>query len=150
MAVFVFLILAAADPVGTAVDVHDGDTLTLSIDGTRERIRLAGIDAPELGQAFGPEARKGLRDLVAGRELRVVRRGRDRYGRTLADVYAGETHLNREMVLQGLAWQFTRYDRSDGLLRAQFDAYEAERGLWGFVGNAKPVPPWQWRSARRR
>lgn len=61
---------AAEILTGTVVKVADGDTFTLLVDGrTQYRIRLHGIDAPEIkgGQPFSRVARQTLADLVAGR-----------------------------------------------------------------------------------
>ncbi|MDX1375545.1 MAG: thermonuclease family protein, partial [Burkholderiales bacterium] len=72
----------AATLLGRVVGVSDGDTITvLGADRARERVRLAGIDAPESRQAFGAAARRGLAGLVFGAEVRVEYAKRDRYGR---------------------------------------------------------------------
>jgi micrococcal nuclease len=77
----------------------DGDTIRCG----DERIRLTGIDAPELGRCKPRRRRCALGDGAASRralqaammkgELRIVRLGRDRYGRTLAVVFAGKANL---------------------------------------------------------
>jgi endonuclease YncB( thermonuclease family) len=86
----------------------DGDSLVMA--GTR--IRLEGIDAPELGQncgraggdyACGREARAALARLVAGRDVTCESRQNDRYGRALAVCAAGGVELNRAMVEAGWA-----------------------------------------------
>jgi micrococcal nuclease len=77
----------------------DGDTIRCG----DERIRLTGIDAPELGRCQprrrrcvsgdGAASRRALQAAMAKGELRIVRLGRDRYGRTLAVVFAGKANL---------------------------------------------------------
>lgn len=125
------------------VSVHDGDTITVvDAENHQHKIRLAGIDAPELGQPFGRVAKHALADRVGGQTVTIEWKSKDRYGRLLGDVRLAECWINREMVESGLAWQFVRYDRSESLFRAEFDAIEAERGVWSTPDR---VPPWAWR-----
>src|SRR5690606_34119540 len=83
--------------------VADGDSLTLN----GERIRLKGIDAPELDQlclrdgssyACGREARGELQRLINGRQVSCTGSERDQYGRLLGTCSLGETELNKAMV----------------------------------------------------
>jgi len=101
------LLLAApswAELAGRVVAVHDGDTITVFVGGRDLRVRLAGIDAPERGQPFNNASRHALEARVAGREVRVVGRGRDGYGRILGRVYVGSFDVNAEQVRAGFAW----------------------------------------------
>ena len=102
-------------PVGTAsVRVVDGDTL--DVEG--ERVRLANIDAPEMppkskcaAEADGALAATArLETLVSGGGLTLERTGVDRYGRTLAHVYAGEADVGRSLIAAGLVrpWEGRR------------------------------------------
>ncbi len=72
----------------------DGDSLRCG----RERIRLYDVYAAELNEPGGREARAKLRRLISSGELRIVRRGRDRYGRTLADLYVNGHKIVQEDV----------------------------------------------------
>jgi endonuclease YncB( thermonuclease family) len=69
---------------GRCVGVHDGDSMTLLVDtpeGKRQaKIRLDGIDAPELGQPFGRVSRAGLAEMFFDKQCRVESRGADKYG----------------------------------------------------------------------
>ncbi len=109
--------------------VGDGDSLTLA----GRRIRLVGIDAPELQQscrrdgadyACGRAARETLRALVG--QHAVVCRGHeeDRFGRLLAVCHVGEIELNRAMVEKGWAVSYGRYGQAERQARAE------ARGLW--------------------
>jgi hypothetical protein len=86
-------------PVWRVVSVHDGDTLR-AIDERKaeQRIRLAGIDAPERGQPFGNVARKRLAALTMGKAVAVDVEDRDRYGRTAARLKADGLDVGRQMV----------------------------------------------------
>lgn len=134
---------AQAELAGRVVSVHDGDTISVRSAGRVVRIRLHGIDAPEGGQAFGNAARRALADRLAGREVRVLERGSDGFGRTLGVVWLGEENVNALQVQDGWAWVFRRYSSDARLIALEAEAKAARRGLWR---DAHPVPPWQWRS----
>jgi len=124
----------------TVERVADGDTLTaLTGSATKLRIRLAGIDAPEIphgrapGQPFGVEAQTHLRRLVGSRSVRVEALGPDIYRRLLAVIWVGETNVNLEMVRAGLA-EIYRGARCQLYCReleeAERSARELRRGMW--------------------
>jgi micrococcal nuclease len=121
---------------GQVVSVHDGDTLTVIIDGHTEKVRLIGIDAPELGQApWGEEARSALRALVENKTVRLETdiKHRDQYGRLLGYIFAGETFVNLELIRQGHAVLYTvppNVAHVDEYRKAQTEAREAGRGVW--------------------
>ena len=95
----------------TVLSIHDGDTMTLRFDlGRRiyseDSIRLYRINAPELSQAGGKEARDYLRSLVPlGALVRVQthKNARDKYGRWLGDVWYNSICLNDHLVDSGHA-----------------------------------------------
>ena len=127
------------------VNVHDGDTITVE-DSFRNQIkvRLAKIDAPELTQESGREARKHLCNLIENTNVRIDSTGKDDYGRTLAIVYDQYgTEINLKMVKDGWAWHFKKYDQSYNYTQAEDTAKWQGKGLWRY-GN--PTPPWEWRS----
>ena len=139
-------VLAQAETVtGRVVGISDGDTLTLRID-RRERlgIRLAGIDAPELDQPYGVEARRALASLARDRTARVEVVDRDDYGRLVGTVYVGGRKINAALVEQGAAWVYRRYNRDPQLPVLEAQAQDARRGLWGLPAWQR-VPPWEWR-----
>lgn len=129
----------------------DGDSIEL--DGTR--IRLSGIDAPEMGQscigpdgagfACGRRARAELERLVGGRDLACRREGRDRYQRVLASCRAGEADLSVAMVASGwaLAYAGAAGDRLRGIERR---ARDASAGLW--AGRFERPEDWRHRAGR--
>lgn len=148
--VAVLLLLAAhataSELTGTVVGVHDGDTITVKSDGRTRRIRLACIDAPELGQSFGSRAKQRLSDLVMRRTVRVDVVDEDDYGRLVGRVLTDDGDANLAMVRAGFAWHY-RYHcpRDAALAEAEKDARAERRGLW--VEN-DPVPPYRWRRSR--
>lgn len=135
----------AAAVSGRVVGITDGDTLAVLIDQTPVKIRLEGIDAPEKRQAFGSASKAALSALVAGCTVSIAPTGKDRYGRTLARVHCGGVDVGREMIRQGMAWHFIRYNQDADLAGAEMAARGAKRGLWA---DKAPVAPWEWRKAR--
>ena len=71
---------------GRVVGVSDGDTLTVLRERTPVKVRLFGIDCPQMGQDFGSRAKQFTSELVFGKTVTVVPHDMDRYGRTVADV----------------------------------------------------------------
>ncbi len=145
-------IAASAVLACVIVGVSDGDTLTARCESTTEtaaqtlKVRLAEIDAPEKAQPFGATSKAHLATLCFGRAAQVRAQTVDRYGRTVARVWCEGVDANAEQVRVGLAWAYERYLKDERLRVVQADAREAQRGLWA---DSRPVPPWEWRRARR-
>lgn len=139
-------------PEALVVAIHDGDTVSVvrSGDSAREevRIRLASIDAPEKGQAFGGHAKRALSQLAYRQYVRLWEFGQDKYGRTLARLYRSDDGLdiNLELVRRGFAWHYLRYSNESALSAAEQTARSRRLGLWN---DESPVPPWQYRGPRR-
>ena len=127
---------------GKVVKVVDGDTFDLMSD-KKIRVRMFGIDSPERGQAYNVKAKEFTAALIAGKEINVTIRNKDRYGRFVSDVYLDDgTYVNAELVKAGYAWLFTRYSNDEELARLQEDARNGKRGLWQ---DDHPIPPWEFR-----
>lgn len=95
--------------IGTILAVHDGDTVTLITDSEVRKIRLAGIDAPELKQAYGIESRNALKQDVLNQTVTVDTNKTDRYGRAVGKVLLNREDVNLKQVSRGLAWVYTDY-----------------------------------------
>ena len=92
----------AADFSGPVVSVLDGDTIEVLHNTHAERIRLNGIDCPEKGQAYGNRAKQAASALVFGKEVTLQTYGKDKYGRTIADVLLSDgTNVNHTLVKDG-------------------------------------------------
>ncbi|MDQ6982261.1 MAG: thermonuclease family protein [Mariprofundus sp.] len=119
--------------------VFDGDTFR-----TRggERIRLLGINTPEVGhdkqpeQPYAKQAKLRLIQLIMGKsvQLRLDKEKRDKYGRTLAHIYLRDGRwINNIMVAEGLAQVYTfapNFSRTVELLQSESEAIHDVRGLW--------------------
>jgi len=119
--------------------IFDGDTFRTR---SGERIRLLGINTPEVAhnaqreQAYAKQAKRRLRQLIMGKSVRLHldKEKRDKYGRTLAQVYLRDGRwVNNILVAEGLAHVYTfapNFYRADALLRTEQMARTDMRGLW--------------------
>lgn len=133
--------------VVTVISITDGDTVIVAHGGKPEKVRLLDIDSPEKSQAYGRAAKRFLSDLVFMREVRIERRGRDKYGRTLATLYLADgTDINAELLRNGCAWLYKAKGGGNSLYKNLMrDARNAQLGLWA---EASPIAPWDYRKAR--
>ena len=149
---------AHADVSGPAC-VTDGDTLV--VNGKRQhtrcvggtRVRLFGIDAPELkqkckhanGRDFlcGRAAAAFLLEHVRGRAVECRGNSEDRYGRLIAVCFVGGKDLNAMMVGEG--WALAYRDYSEKYVPQENVARDAGKGIWAM----QFVPPWEWRRMKR-
>ena len=139
--------------------VVDGDSLEVQHAGLfkfRRRpfaVRLYGIDAPELAQPYGDEARRELESLVRRGGIRMEEIATDRYGRCVGLLYRrrkgrGQS-INRDMVRSGMAYWYRQYGGRDlGFPDAEADAQSKRRGVWRERGGAQR--PWDYRADQRR
>jgi endonuclease YncB( thermonuclease family) len=156
IAAFLCLPIAAQQPqtfTGQVVGVSDGGTITVLDVSTRQRkIRFNGIDAPELGQAFGSRSKQSLSDLVLNQVVTETGSKIDRYGRLVGKVRLGGRDIGLLQIERGLAWFFRQYahelSREDARAyeRAEMNARSERRGLWV---DPAPVPPWEYRAQQR-
>lgn len=129
------------------IDVPDGDTLLVLRNKTRLTVKLPGIDAPELDQPYGKEAKHHAAKLVKGKvvTIDIMQPGNPVYG---AVRFQKSRILAHEMVKAGMAWA-TTMDKSSMLAEAQEAAKTARLGLWANSEEEDPIPPWEWRAKKR-
>jgi len=142
---------------GRVTHVQDGDSFILQVAGRRQRVRMASIDAPELGQSsrqrpgqpYARAARTALARWIAGKTLTLTCFETDAYDRHVCDVPLNDdgahTTANRRMVALGLAWanrQRPEFLRDPALDKLERTARTQQRGLWH---DRHPVAPWVWR-----
>ncbi len=132
---------------GSVISVHDGDTISVVSRTHVEKVRLAGIDCPELRQAFGPRAKQFTSRLAFGQMVMVRVRDIDPQGRKIGDVTLPDGRsLSRELVAAGFAWRSTKSSKNKELARLERDARRMKRGLWA---DAHPEPPWEFRRVNK-
>jgi micrococcal nuclease len=136
--------------------IFDGDTIWIDqIDCDSKHIltenlklRLIGIDAPEMEQQFGKESKLCLSQLIGKNSIKLKTYGRDRYQRILAKIMVGEVDINLTMIKKGCAWFYRQYqdslDENDQKLYDQAEQI-AQRQFLGLFKNVKALPPWVWR-----
>ena len=135
----------------TLVSVGDGDTVRVtSRQGEKVTIRLACIDAPETSQgSSGKWSTKSLKGMIQGKSISLKPQVKDRYGRTVAEIYVGSTNINLQMVRKGAAFTYRQYlkqcDR-DAYLNAESMAKRDKQGVWGPY---QTQLPWEYRRSRR-
>ena len=124
--------------------VIDGDTVEAELDNTA--YRLWGIDAPEISQPMGREAKQLLtQELPEGRVIQAYMVGKDPYGRHLAILgEPRQTTANYKMVSRGMAWVYPTNGHNGCLQSAERDARSLNTGLWG-QGGLTPQEPWEYR-----
>jgi micrococcal nuclease len=133
---------------GNVTHVVDGDTVDVRLDnGRRERVRLIGIDTPEVGQCGFAKASGYAHTVALGRTAVLVgdatQTTRDRYGRLLAYVWAGGRDLGYQQLERGFARVYV-YDRPFQRLPAYRRAERAGRGrpdsIWRGCSAPAPAP----------
>ena len=142
-----------ADVNGVISRVIDADTVVLKSDqGINYKIRLLGIDAPEINQVYGKEATIYLSNKVLGKNLRVLGENKDRYHRLLGKLILNDNDINLDLVKNGMAWHYKFYKKSqekkDQLLYSNAEIYAKVNNL-GLWAKKMPMPPWQWRKKNK-
>ena len=135
----------------TLVSVGDGDTVRITAKaGNKVTIRLACIDAPETSQgSSGKWSTATLKGLIQGKPISLKPQVKDRYGRTVAEIYQGSTNVNLEMVKRGAAFAYRKYLKqcdSDAYLTAETAAMNRKLGVWGPY--KVDLKPWDYRRNR--
>lgn len=135
----IILLLLTLTCFGTTTKVTrviDGDTFETE---TGERVRLVGINAPEISDIFGQEAKRHLIELIEGKTIDLetdhISNDRDRYGRLLRYVILNGKDINKQMVLDGFAFAYLKYhfeaEKETEYRKAQITAKQNSVGIWG-------------------
>lgn len=130
---------------GRVVGISDGDTLTLLTQNRQQvKIRLHGIDAPELSQAWGQRAKQALSSLTFRQIVHVQETDQDRYGRIVGIVYRNQHSINEALIASGHAWVYREYNKNKRWNTLETEARKKRRGLWKLHPNQR-IPPWDYR-----
>ena len=146
------LLLAGPASAATVLSVGDGDTMRVSDGAKRLTIRMACIDAPETAQRpHGAASRQRLQELApVGSVVTLRPQTTDKYGRTVAEVFASGRNVNLSMVSSGAAFAYRKYlsgcDRP-AYLGAEAAAQRQRIGVWAVPGGIQR--PWDWRKGTR-
>jgi micrococcal nuclease len=136
------------------VAVVDGDTIDVATEDGTVRVRLIGIDTPEIGrggeasECYAEEARTFLDELLYGQEVQLfsdaTQADVDKYGRLLRHVYAGDVDAAEAAIAAGAGYEYTYntpYERQDMYRDAERVAVEASAGLWGVCESVAAKTP---------
>jgi micrococcal nuclease len=143
-----FPILSYTQTTAKVVGIKDGDTIVVLLnDKTQQTLRLAEVDCPESGQAFGKNAKQFTSDAVFGKEITFEETDQDRWGRTIAKVYYDDNlYLSAEIIKAGMGWWYYRYSDDESLGELESEAKENKRGLWK---DPHAIAPWEFRRSER-
>jgi len=129
----------------TITKITDGDTVqAVTSEGTKLKVRLYGIDAPETakgkipGEPFGNDAREYLTSLVSHQTVRVEIRDIDRYRRMVAIIWLNERNVNLEMISAGMAEAYGEYLKQPyrtPFIQAEQGAKAQGKGIWSQGSN---------------
>lgn len=129
----------------TITKITDGDTVqAVTPEGTKLKVRLYGIDAPETakgkipGEPFGNDARDYLASLVSQKSVRVEIRDIDRYRRMVAILWLGKRNVNLEMLSAGMAEAYGEYLKTPyrgTFLQTEQEAKAQGKGIWSQGSN---------------
>ena len=119
--------------------VIDGDTIVLE---GKTRLRLRGLDAPELNYCLGPEAKTALENLVSGKKIISRDQIIDKFGRPMALVYQGNKFINLEMIKLGLVrYHSDNHSQKEVLKKAYNEAQLKEIGIFSLKCTQQKVNP---------
>lgn len=131
--------------VSEVVSITDGDTIQVMTADRELSVRLAAINAPDIGDCLHEEATAHARASVSDGRISLEVVGVDQFGRTLAHVLVDDRHINHEMVAMGLA--LVSGPQVDDpyravLLDAEQAAFDSGIGLWAgdACGATQPAP----------
>lgn len=148
-AIFIFsLSIIAVAVSGKVIRVSDGDTILIQSGSQKIRVRMYGIDAPELKQKYGEESKKYLEKRIMDKNVDIKVINQDQYGRKVGKVFYKNKDINLEMLETGNAWFYEYHAKHEKDYRKAFkNAKEQKLGLWK---DKNPQNPRNFRLDHRR
>jgi micrococcal nuclease len=133
---------------GKVIKIVDGDTFDVLTDAqTTIRIRMNGIDCPERKQDYYQVCKDALSEYIFGKKVQLITHGKDKYTRTIADVFYKKENINLTMIKNGFAWHYKKYSSDPAMTKAEIKARAAKIGLWQ-MNNA--IAPWNFRKLKKK
>jgi micrococcal nuclease len=133
---------------GKVIKIVDGDTFDVLTDAqTTIRIRMNGIDCPERKQDYYQVCKDALSEYIFGKKVQLITHGKDKYTRTIADVFYKKENINLTMIKNGFAWHYKKYSSDPAMTKAERKARAAKIGLWQ-MNNA--IAPWNFRKLKKK
>lgn len=134
-----FFLLNKVRSENLVIEVADGDTFQLK---SGKRVRLMGVDSPEIERCAGPEAKNRLSDLILGKNVELKEEVTEAYGRSMALVYQGSILINKVMLEEGWGRPDYRKNSQRDILTVAYKIGK-EKGLWTFCISSFPSLPSQ-------
>lgn len=145
---FLFIAVKCSAQTGIVYRITDGDTFRIKTKDTIFIARLYAIDCPEKKQAFGEDATRFVTDLILNKEVSYTIKSIDkRYKRLVIDCKIENSSLSELLLINGLAWHYCAYDKSEVLHTLQNIAKSNKFGLWSLENQ---VEPWIFRKLNRK
>ena len=130
------------------IGIKDGDTVEVLYEKHPIIIRLSDIDCPEKKQPYGKKAKKFVSDLIFGKEVKIVSKGKkDRWGRLIATIFINEVNVNKELVKVGLAMHFKKYSKDQSYADIEEIAKKNKVGMWE---QENVIEPWNYRKHKKK
>jgi micrococcal nuclease len=125
---------------GTVTRISDGDTVWIRTSSSSRpiKVRIQGVDAPEICQAGGQQARDALRTRLLSQTVLLKARSKDDFGRTLGTIEHAGQDVGQWLVRQGHAWSYSFRHRPSVYAKEQAAAQAQRLGVWQ---QAKPQEP---------
>lgn len=139
--IFIFLITSQIFSQEKVLRIIDGDTFELL---SGEKVRLIGINAPEMNDKYGDKSKEYLVNLIQTKDVILkndsVTKDKDIYGRLLRYVYLDDEDINKKMILDGYALAYTKYSftKIEEYKQAEQIAKKDKIGLWTEDENIAP------------
>lgn len=130
--IFIFSLSMIAMAVsGKVIRVSDGDTILIQSGSQRIKVRMYGIDAPELKQNYGEDSKNYLEKRILNKNVDVKVINEDKYGRKVGKVFYKNKDINLEMIKTGNAWFYEYHAKKEKEYRkASKSVQEQKLGLW--------------------
>lgn len=153
LCLFVFVVHASShlgDSVeGRVIKITDGDKVTVMLpDGSKLKVELAGIDAPEKNQPHYQIANQALSDKIFTEDVRIEIESWKRSSLVVGKIVLDGEYVNSWMVAEGHAWAYPQDSDNSELMEIQRTAKAGYRGVWA-LSDVERVPPWEWRQGKR-
>ena len=134
----------------SSLKIIDGDTIILN----SEKIRLYGIDTPEIKQTCtdnyghtylcGVKAKLELEKIIGSKKVSCIKKTKDRYKRSISICYVDENDINSLMVKRGWALAYRKYSKK--YVKDEAIAKLNNAGMW----SGKFIAPWKWRRMKNK
>lgn len=132
--IFLFISTYCLADSATVNRIIDGDTFEIR---SGEKVRLLGINAPEITDIYGKEAKQYLTEIISGKSIELktdnISNDKDRYNRLLRYAIIEGIDINKKMITDGFAFAYLKYNfaKKEDYRQAQIFAQNNHNGMWG-------------------